>query len=61
MGIYYEYASVHGRILIWWSDNNGIAHSKWIEGEDAVRLSGALNKLDMQFQRELATAARIRD
>lgn len=61
MGIYYDYAVVHGRVLIWWRDNNGVCHSKWIEGEDAVKLSGALSKLDMQVQRELAAAAKIKD
>lgn len=61
MGIYYDYAIVHGRVLIWWHDNNGVPHSKWIEGDDAVKLSGSLNKIDMQIQRELAEAAKIKD
>lgn len=58
MGIYYEYANVHGRILIWWSEHDGTAHSKWIDDEQAVKLYGTLNKIDMQLQRELAAAVR---
>lgn len=61
MGIYYQYVNVHGRILIWWDDNNGVAHSKWIDGEEAVELYGNLNKLEMQMQRELAAATKIKD
>jgi hypothetical protein len=61
MGIYYEYAIVHGRVLIWWSDNDGVAHSKWIEGEDAVKLYGFLSKMDIDIQRELAAATKIKD
>jgi hypothetical protein len=61
MGIYYEYALVHGRILVWWSDNNGAAHSKWIEEPEAEKLYGTLCRLNIEIQRELAAAVRIKD
>jgi hypothetical protein len=61
MGIYYEYAVVHGRILLWWCDNNGLHHTKWVDGAAGEKLYGALNKLDMAIQRELAIAAGVED
>lgn len=60
MGIYYEYAVVHGRILIWWSDHDGRDHSMWVEGPKADMVYGALNKLNMAIQRELAAAVAIK-
>jgi hypothetical protein len=61
MGSYYQYALVHGRVLIWWSDNDGRDHSMWVEGPEADKVYGALNKLDMAIQRELAAATKIKD
>lgn len=61
MGVYYDYAVVHERVLIWWTDNNGVCHSKWIEGEDGQKLISTLSSLDFKYQQELMAAIRIKD
>jgi len=62
MGIYYEYAIVHGRVLVWWHDMiRGLPHSKWIEGEEAEWFLERYNKRDFEHQSDLARLVKIKD
>jgi hypothetical protein len=61
MGIYYECAIVHGRLLVWWHDLNGMPHSKWIEEPEVDEFLEKLNDRDFQTQRDLANLIKIRD
>ena len=37
MGIWFNYAIVHKRLLIWWTDNNGAEHEEWFWGVEAEK------------------------
>lgn len=61
MGIYYEYAIVHGRVLVWWHDLKGMPHSKWIENPEAEGFLEKLNDRDFKTQQDLASLIKIKD
>ena len=53
MGIYYQHAIVHDRVLIWWTDNDSVNHEVWLEGEDAQALINAANSADYIMQNSI--------
>jgi len=53
MGTYYHYAEVHGKILVWWTDNDGGQHQQWLEGEAAEEVLNLTSKQDFQVQQLL--------
>lgn len=61
MGVYYDFAVVHGRLLVWWTDNGGVPHSKWIEEDDADEFLEKINKRDFETQQDLAKLSRLKD
>lgn len=61
MGVYYDFAIVHRRLLVWWTDNSGVPHSKWIEEDDADEFLEKINKRDFEIQQDLARLVKIKD
>lgn len=57
MGIYYHFAAVHSRVLIWWTDNDGQQHEKWIEGPNAESFLTLADKADMTMQKAMRELA----
>lgn len=56
MGTYYEFAVVHGRVLIWWTDLKGKPHERWIEGAEAEVIIQAHSNADFMLQSALRRA-----
>lgn len=61
MGVYYDCVVVHGRLLVWWTDNNGIPHSKWFEEDEADEFLEKTSKRDFETQQDLARLVKIKD
>lgn len=49
MGTYYNFAVVHDRVLIWWTDNAG-DHERWIEGDAAKAFTHFVSMQDCKVQ-----------
>lgn len=56
MGIYYHYASIHDRVIVWWTDHDGVSHERWLEGSIAAAITEAADGYDNSMQRMLQHA-----
>lgn len=56
MGFGYYHAIVHDRVLIWWTDNDGVKHEEWIEGAMAETLAEVIDGLEHRCQMYLKNA-----
>lgn len=56
MGTYYHCALVHGRVLIWWTDNDGTERQAWLEGDAAKDLIAKIMPDDFEIQLAIRAA-----
>lgn len=58
MGIFYHYAIVHNRLLIWWTDYDGVNHEEWFWGEEANKFFELENTVNNEIQNSLCAIIR---
>lgn len=56
MGVYYQYAIVYGRILVWWNDADGREHTQWLEGATRQMVKKVANGADNTVQTAISLA-----
>ena len=60
MGIWYHYAIVHNRLLIWWTDDNGVDHEEWFWGEEAKKFIELEYTANLEIQQSLSRIAKVK-
>ena len=53
MGIWYEFAVVHGRALVWWTDNDSRPHEVWLDPVAAKRVMSEAEDASNRMQKLL--------
>lgn len=57
MGTYYQFSIVHGRVLLWWTDMDGLHHERWVDGDAASAFIVVADNSDMAVQSALQRLA----